>query len=373
MADRSLAALLRHLRQRTAPTPELSDGQLVGRFAAVRDEAAFEALLERHGPMVLNLCRSLLRDEHDAEDAFQATFLVLACKAGSIRKSRSVASWLYGVARRIALRARARAARRRQETLDRIDPAGPQTDSADLRELRWLLVEELQRLPEKYRAPLVLCYLEGKTNQAAARELGWPSGSMSTRLARGRELLRERLAAKGLPISAGLLTLTATGTVRAVVPAPLFDSTVRAVALFAAGGTAPAAVSVALAQGVLRAMTTAKLKVLIPSLLVLALAVGGAGRLAYPAHAAGEAEKPPVPAAAAPADKGPRPSKLDLTPETFTAFRDLVRPADNEWRHLNVRWLTDIVAARKKAAREDKPILIFRTGGAGYNDPMGVC
>jgi hypothetical protein len=120
-------------------------------------------------------------------------------------------------------------------------------------------------------------------------------------------------------------------------------------------------------------MTTAKLKTLVRFLPVAALAVGGAGRLAYQAHAAGEAEKPPVPAAAAPADKGPRPSKLDLTPETFTAFRDLVRPADNEWRHLKVRWLTDVVAARKKAAREDKPIVIFRTGGAGYNDPMGVC
>jgi hypothetical protein len=148
---------------------------------------------------------------------------------------------------------------------------------------------------------------------------------------------------------------------------------VRAVALFAAGGTAPTAVPVALAQGVLRAMTTAKLKVLVPCLLVVALAAGAAGRLAYQAHAAGEAEKPPVPAAAAPAAQGTRPSKLDLTPETFAAFRDLVRPADNEWRHLKVRWLTDIVAARKKAAKEDKPILVFRTGGAGYNDPMGVC
>jgi RNA polymerase sigma factor (sigma-70 family) len=297
MADRSVAALLRHLRQRVDPAAEgLSDGQLVGRFAARRDEAAFETLLRRHGPMVLRLCRSVLRDLHAAEDAFQATFLVLACKASAIRKRQSVASWLYGVALRVARRARARGEqRRRLEAPGVAEPAAPPAGDTDLQELRWLLAEELQRLPEKYRAPLVLCYLEGKTNQAAARELGWPSGSMSRRLERGRELLRERLTARGLAVSAALLGLCAEGPALAAVPASLCDATLRSVALFAAGATAPAAAPVALAQGVLRAMSAAKLKLLAPVLLVAALAAGAAGRLAYQARAAGRAEEtPPV-------------------------------------------------------------------------------
>ncbi len=294
MADRSFATLLRRLRQRIDPgAGGLSDGQLVTRFATLRDEAAFEALLERHGPMVLNLCRSVLRDAHAAEDAFQATFLVLACKAGSIRKRPSVASWLHGVARRVALRARARAARR-PEVQVLAEPASPPAGDADLLELRWLLAEELQRLPEKYRAPLVLCYLEGKTNQAAARELGWPGGSMAKRLARGRELLRERLAAKGVGVTAGLLALCGEGSAPAAVPATLCEATLRAVALFAAGAAAPAAAPVALARGVLRAMSAAKLKLFVPLLLAFALAAGAAGRLAYQAHAAGRADETPT-------------------------------------------------------------------------------
>ncbi len=296
MTDRSVAALLHHLRQRVDPAADgLSDGELVGRFVSRRDEAAFEALLRRHGPMVLRLCRSVLRDLHAAEDAFQATFLVLACKAAAIRKQQSAAGWLYGVALRVARRARTRAEqRRRLEALALTEPAAPPAGDADLLELRWLLADELQRLPEKYRAPLVLCYLEGKTNQAAARELGWPSGSMSRRLERGRELLRERLAAKGVGVTAGLLALCGESAAPAAVPAALFDSTLRSVTLFAAGAAAPAAAPVALAQGVLRAMSAAKLKLVVPLLLAITLAAGAAGRLAYQAHAAGRADETPT-------------------------------------------------------------------------------
>jgi RNA polymerase sigma factor (sigma-70 family) len=297
MPDRSFTTFLRYVRRHldTDGPEQTADSQLVGRFAALHDEAAFEMLLQRHGPMVLNLCRSVLRDEHDAEDAFQATFLVLACKARSIRKRQSVASWLHGVALRVARRARSRVDRRRRQEVPVLDePAAPATGDVELRELRWLLANELQQLPEKYRAPLVLCYLEGKTNQAAARELGWPSGSMGKRLARGRELLRERLMARGVAVPAGLLALLTAATASAAVPASLFDSTLRAVTLFSAGAAAPAAPSVALAQGVLRAMIATRLKVLVPVLLFVAFAVGGAGQLAYQSRAAGGAEEGPA-------------------------------------------------------------------------------
>jgi RNA polymerase sigma factor (sigma-70 family) len=173
MPSRAIAGVLRHIRQLLDPPPAggLTDGQLLERFAARQDEAAFETLLHRHGPMVLNLCRGMLHDAHAADDAFQATFLVLACKAASIHKRPSVASWLYGVAYRISLRAKAGAARRRlreREVPPMVSPDDA-SDDVDRQELRATVTEELHRLPEKYRAPLVLCYLQGKSHDIAAR------------------------------------------------------------------------------------------------------------------------------------------------------------------------------------------------------------
>ena len=172
----------------------LSDAPLLERFVAGRDEAgeaAFRALVDRHGPMVLRVCRSVLQDDHDAEDAFQVTFLVLARKAGSIRKQKSIGSWLHGVAHRVALKARTAARRRRAQNRGRRrwrrcrgEPAG---DSSDLSPV---LHEEIARLPAKYRAPIVLCYLEGMTQDQAACELGWPVGTVRGRIARARDLLR---------------------------------------------------------------------------------------------------------------------------------------------------------------------------------------
>jgi RNA polymerase sigma factor (sigma-70 family) len=176
-----------------------ADGPLLERFTVRRDEAAFEALLRRHGPLVLGVCRRVLQNSHDADDAFQATFLVLARKAAALDKSGSVANWLYTVAYHIALRARADATRRRAQ--ERELPAMPTTEpSADAlwRDLRPVLDEELNRLPEKHRAPVVLCYLEGKTNVEAARLLGWTKGTVSGRLARAREVL-QRPGAPGFP------------------------------------------------------------------------------------------------------------------------------------------------------------------------------
>jgi RNA polymerase sigma factor (sigma-70 family) len=167
---------------------------LLERFTRQQDGAAFAALVRRHGPMVLRVCRRGCANAHDAEDAFQATFWVLVCKAGSIRRPELLANWLCGVAYRTAKKARASALqRRRHERLAACLPRREPSVDAAWQDLRALLDEELHRLPDKYRLPLILCYLEGKTNKEAARHLGWPPGSMSARLARGRQLLRERL------------------------------------------------------------------------------------------------------------------------------------------------------------------------------------
>src|SRR5262249_19762762 len=158
------------------------------------DQAAFAELVGRHGRLVHNLCLRILRDVHDAEDAFQATFLVLAKKAGVIRKRDSVSSWLYGVAYRIAVRAKAQGRSVSELASEGIDMAQPDpSNDAAWRELCPLLDGELERLPEKYKAPLLLCYFEGKSNDEAARLLHWPAGTVKGRLARARELLRRRL------------------------------------------------------------------------------------------------------------------------------------------------------------------------------------
>src|SRR5205814_2209740 len=179
----------------------MTDAQLVEEFVLGREEAAFEALVLRHGPMVLGVCRRILGNAHDAEDAFQATFLVLVRKAESIRPRAMVGNWLYGVACRTALDARRAAARRRAKeaaVLPRTQP--PDEDRADLRAT---LDEELQRLPAECRAVVVLSDLEGKTRKEVARQLGWPEGTVASRLARGRARLAKRLARYGLALSGG--------------------------------------------------------------------------------------------------------------------------------------------------------------------------
>jgi RNA polymerase sigma factor (sigma-70 family) len=178
---------------------EQTDSQLLKRFASQQDQAAFADLVRRHRPMVLGVCRRVLGDAHDTDDAFQATFLVLVRKAGAIAQPELLANWLYGVAYRVALKARANAARRSEH--ERRAPVKAWVEpivEATGRELRSALNAELHHLPEQYRAPLVLCYFKGKTNAEAARLLGWPTGSISGRLARARDLLRKRLVRRCL-------------------------------------------------------------------------------------------------------------------------------------------------------------------------------
>jgi RNA polymerase sigma factor (sigma-70 family) len=216
------------------------DALLLDRFVRQWDQAAFRDLVQRHGPMVLGVCRRILRDAHAAEDAFQATFLLLARKAGSVRKRESIGPWLYGVARRVALEARGAAPRRAVLVgPDREAPGVDDHDGLEHAELHACLHEELGRLPEKYRAPLVLCYIEGHTHESVAGRLGWPIGTVRVRIARGRDLLRERLVRRGLTPAVALLALGLLPRTAAAVPLRLAEATVRAAARVVAGEGTP--------------------------------------------------------------------------------------------------------------------------------------
>jgi RNA polymerase sigma factor (sigma-70 family) len=269
----------------------LSDGGLLERFAAHRDEAAFEALLRRHGAMVWGICRRLLRDHHDAEDAFQATFLVLARKGQSIAQRELVANWLYGVAFQTALKARSRRARRRMregQVAEMPEPeALPLNHQDDLNES---LDRELSRLPDKYRIPILLCVLQEKTHQEAAELLGWPIGTVSGRLSRAKALLAQRLARGGVSLSAGALSLmVAQDAVAASALPRLIGSTVQAASLVAAGravsaGTVSAEVAL-LTREVLTMMMLGKLKGMMTALLCVGAI--GLGLTMYPARSLG--------------------------------------------------------------------------------------
>src|SRR5947209_3111409 len=226
MPARQVGVLLRRLCGLFGSRPDASsDGVLLERFARHADEGAFAALVRRHGPLVWGVSRRVAQHEQDAEDVYQATFLLLARKAGAIRRAASLASWLYGVAYRLALRARGDAARRRQREARAPGPApamGP--DELTWRELRAALDEELARLPEKYRAPLLLCYFDGLTQEEAARQLGWSRRAVKYRLECGRDRLRGRLARRGLTLPMALAgPLLAGGLASAAAPAALSE------------------------------------------------------------------------------------------------------------------------------------------------------
>jgi RNA polymerase sigma factor (sigma-70 family) len=302
MADTPLARAVRGLRHLVGGegAAELSDAQLLTQFATRRDESAFAELVRRHGPMVLGVCRRVLGDAHDAEDAFQATFLILARKAASAGRYQALGGWLHAVAYHVALRERARAHRRRQHEREvvRVPSREAMTD-LDRQELRQVLDDELRRLPEKYRTPLVLCYLEGHSHEEAARALACPVGTLAWRLGRGRELLRRRLVRRGLAVPAAAVGGALAGQASAALPATLAEAVVKGAVAFTsglagAGGAAP--VGAALAEGVLKSMSLTKAK--FAAVLALAVALGlGAGLWAFrapgPESASGDkAERP---------------------------------------------------------------------------------
>ncbi|MFL5340308.1 MAG: sigma-70 family RNA polymerase sigma factor [Gemmataceae bacterium] len=297
MATGSTRQVVRQLRRfAVRETDALTDGQLLDCFVAQRDEAAFAALVRRHGPMVWGVCRRIVGHAEDAEDAFQAAFLVLARKASTVRPRELVGHWLYGVASRTALKAKAVAARRRER--ERQVPVMPPAEIISPADVDWLplLDRELGRLPEKYRVPIVLCDLEGRTRRDVARQLKVPDGTLSNRLASGRRMLARRLARHGVTLSAGALAAALVADGSAGVPAPLVVAAVRA----ATADALPDAVSsaaVTLSEGVIKAMLLNRLK-----LTTVILTLSGLIALGLGASALSEsrADAPPAPAPAAP-------------------------------------------------------------------------
>ena len=238
-----------------------SDGELLDLFLTTGGpaaELAFAALVEWHGPMVWRVCRDVLRESNDADDAFQATFLILARRAGAIRKRSSLGPWLHGVALRVARSARSRAARRRDRERVAAGP-GPEESMAHVDRLDEapILHEEVGRLPEKYRAPLVLCYFQGLTHDQAASQLGWPVGTVRSRLAEARDRLRPRLLRRGVAPSVAILAASGRAEAAAAVPAALASATIRMAVRAGAAGTVPASVA-ALVGTTLREMTIMK-------------------------------------------------------------------------------------------------------------------
>jgi RNA polymerase sigma factor (sigma-70 family) len=270
------------LIRRVAPDErvrQLSDHELLRRFAGQGDEAAFHALLLRHGPMVLEVCHGVLGNEADGEDAFQATFLILARKASSIRKTESLGSWLHGVAYRTAVKARTQSATRRKNEACAPARANAEPDDLTWREVRQVLHEELTGLAERYRAPLVACYLEGKTQDEAAAQLGVAKTTLKERLERARSMLRARLVRRGLgPAAVLVATAWPSATASACLSETLVASTIKAACLFAAARTVTAAASAnvaTLAEGVMKAMFLSKMKTaLVVIVTVLGLGTG---------------------------------------------------------------------------------------------------
>ena len=268
----------------------LSDGQLLDRFVERRDASAFEAIVERYGPLAWGVCRRVLRDHHDAEDAFQATFLVLARKAASVVPREKLGNWLYGVAFQTAMNAKTTRAKRRVRERPAWEMTEPEAVPDEQAE-EWLsrLDREVARLPEKYRMPIILCELEGKTHRQAAEQLGWPVGTVSGRLSRARAMLASRLSRPGTPLTIGALGgLFAADLAQAGVPPELVRSTAQAASLSTAGKAVAGLVSAqvaALTGEVLKTMLINKLTLVTAMLLVaLALAAGGTS-LTYRAHA----------------------------------------------------------------------------------------
>jgi RNA polymerase sigma factor (sigma-70 family) len=317
MATSQISEVIQHFRRAVLlrDGAGMTDGQLLDCFLTQRDDAAFAALVQRHSPMVWGVCRRVLPNHHDAEDAFQATFLVLVRKAASIVPREMVANWLYGVAHQTALKARATAARRKGRERQVTEMPEPTVAERDLSpDLQALLDEELSRLPDQYRSVIVLCDLEGKTRKEVAGQLGLPEGTVGSRVARARSILAKRLARHGLAVAGGAVAVVLSKNVASAgVPTSVVSSTINAASLFAAGKVAATgAISVkvaALTEGVLKTMLLNKLlatKAVVGMLTVIAIMMGLYAYCGFAQPLAGQAAK-----AQAPTPDAPKPDNDD--------------------------------------------------------------
>jgi RNA polymerase sigma factor (sigma-70 family) len=383
MADAQRATVLQHLRRLLGPrgASGLTDAQLLERFVTAHDEAAFEVLVWRHAVLVMSVCRRVLHHEQDAEDAFQATFLAFARKAGSVGKRQALSSWLYKVAYRVALAVRARAARRaRQETPLVEAPVDKHTDRVLWRDLRPVLDEEVSGLPDKYRVPFLLCCLEGLTTAQAAQQIGCPQGTVATRLARARERLRVRLTRRGLALSgATFAPVLAPEAAGATVSGPLALATVHAALRFAAGqaaaGVGPARIGT-LAEGVLQAMFLTKLKIAAAVLVAVGALGTGGGFLSYHALATGanaaQRQGEPPRRTGPNAPEQPAAAKDADVERVLDQFR-AARPDPNALAIFQLDWVPTLAEAKDKAAWERRPILLAVVTNSYGNLYTGHC
>jgi RNA polymerase sigma factor (sigma-70 family) len=373
MADHSADILVRHMRRLAgAPALPSSDDQLLDRFARQGDGEAFAALVGRHGPMVLRVCRRVLRNQHAADDAFQATFLVLARKASAVSHGDRLAGWLHGVAYRVASRARQEEAVRRRHEAGAAVRLSPDAEAVvAARELSAVLDDELQHLPEHFRSPLVLCYLEGLTRDEAAQRMGLSLRTLHRRLERARRLLRARLGRRGVSLSAGLLAAILAGAARATLPAHL-ASAARAVVV---GTVSPAAA--ALAGATLRAMGS-----LAPKLTALALLCGllvlGAGAVALvggqTAAPPGEVAPPVARAEVSAVPAPPRDPAADPLPGGAPAPGSTPRFAATE-KNVRLAWSPDgrfLVSAGKRGTLRIWDAATGRSVAVPAEQPGGV-
>jgi RNA polymerase sigma factor (sigma-70 family) len=358
MATAPLSQLLGHLRKLAARrcVHQSADQQLLDDFAATRDEAAFTALVSRHGPMVLRVCRRVLSHEQDAEDAFQATFLVLARHAASIRKRDTIAGWLHGVAYRTAMKAKRSAARRRNHENRLRSAPPPKSNGPSWDDVQSVLDEELQRLPERYRTAFVLSVLEGKAGAEIAAVLGCRKGTVKSRVSRAREMLQDPLARRGIHLATLLAALSvAEGAGRAALPASLAQTAVRSGLLVAAGKSVAESLPphiAALAAGVTRAMFLTKIKIVVLLLLGTAL-VAGAGVLAQRTLAGAQNETPPGRNAAVPSTK--QETDLPAAPNADAlAIHGRVLDPDN--RPIANAGIYAPETGKERKARQDGPV-----------------
>ena len=347
MDSQTFGSVVRRLRELAAPA---QDADLVRAFAEDRDSAAFAEVVRRHGPMVLGVCRRVLGDSLDADDAFQATFLVFIRRAGTLRQADRLAGWLHQVALRTARKLRAMRAARRGREVPLVDvPAGESTADFVWRELRPIFDEELSRLPDRLRLPAVLCFLEGCSKAEASRRLGWPEGTLSGRLQRAREWLRERFTARGLSLSSGALAVALFDAVSAAaVSERLIESTLQQAML----KPAVSAGVRALADGVTHAMFLSKVKTVAASVLVVGAIGTGTGTVFLPNGDASQIVASEPGKGAAPKKEAPKEDGLDTflnSLNTKTNLNDVIDVWSNDQR---TRLALRIKLLRGEADRE---------------------